>query len=201
MVNPQTFPIGRRNGYLMEKNRYRSPQTRFLTRLEFFVAARFDDPRKPKLFQTLPTLGAVTQSPHQVSSRGTPLFGFGDPRLEPDGFAGKSWTDVGDEVRTHNPNRPVLEITLHRPAPRSRMLNGDILHPGDVLQIAHVSQLIDGMIRDAESLGKHSRQIGDSQGHNEEEFKNSRSQGRIKTREQPTPDPTPNRPSSSSPAP
>jgi hypothetical protein len=45
------------------------------------------------------------------------------------------------------------------------MLDRDILHPCEVLQIADMSQFIDRILRDWESLSKHSRRIGDCRAH------------------------------------
>ena len=84
----------------------------------------------------------IIRSHHQVLAHRATLFDFGDPGLERDRFPFERRSNVGDEVRAHDPNRFALKIPLHRPTLSSGVFNRDLLHPCDILQVTDVPQLI-----------------------------------------------------------
>src|ERR1700730_5394034 len=57
----------------------------------------------------------VVCSQNKVLAQGAALFDFCHPGLERDRFAFKGRTDISNEVRTHDPNRPAPKISFHRP--------------------------------------------------------------------------------------
>ena len=101
----------------------------------------------------------VIRAQHQILAQGTALLDFGYPGLERDRLCLEGRSQVGDEVRPDDPNCSTLKISFYRPTQRSGMLNRDLLHPRDILQVADVPQFIDRFPRDSERLGEQMRRV------------------------------------------
>src|ERR1700722_15915997 len=57
----------------------------------------------------------VVRSGDQIPAKGAAWFNFGHPGLDRDRLPCESRPNVGDKMRPNDPDRPVLQIALHRP--------------------------------------------------------------------------------------
>src|SRR5688500_11191776 len=74
--------------------------------------------------------------------------------MRADRLVGKGGPEVLDEVRPDHPPRTQLQVASHGPTDRGRMLDGNVLHPPHVGQIADVALYVDRRGGHRESLGE-----------------------------------------------